>query len=194
MRAAPPASDPILQIGGAGPSVDVDLRATTTEFVEHTHDFHCVTTWTYRDVIWGGFALRDVLVDDCGLDIADLPPFAKAAAGDGRHAVFRSDDLLEPSVLVATQLQGEPLPRRHGAPLRLITPNQYGYKNVKHLTRIEFAATQPESSFGKKEHLRARVALEERHPTLPNWALRVPYRLTVVPTALAAEKGLRKSS
>lgn len=44
-----------------------------------------------------------------------------------------------------------------------------------------------------KEHLRARVALEERHPTLPNWLLRVPYRLVIAPTALLAERSLERS-
>ncbi len=57
----------------------------------------------------------------------------------------------------------------------------------------DFRKDKPASSVGPKEHLRARVALEERHATLPNWLLRIPYRLTIVPTALAAERGLRKS-
>ena len=82
---------------------------------------------------------------------------------------------------------------RHGAPLRFVSPRQYGYKNVKHLSRIDFRTAEPPSTLGPKEHLRARVAEEERHASLPNWAVRVPYRLTIVPTALAGDRGLRRS-
>lgn len=96
-------------------------------------------------------------------------------------------------MFLATERDGAPLDRRHGGSVRLVSPLQYGYKNIKHVERIEFHSEQPEGSFGKKEHLRARVAEEERHSRLPNWLLRVPYRLTVVPTALAADRGLQKS-
>ena len=120
--------------------------------------------------------------------------FAAAYAHDERHAVFRTEDLVDPSVMLATEHDGAPIGRRHGGSVRLISPLQYGYKSAKHLKRIEFAEEQPDSSFGKKEHLRARVANEERHSTVANWLLRTPYRLTVVPTALAADRGLNKSA
>jgi DMSO/TMAO reductase YedYZ molybdopterin-dependent catalytic subunit len=43
----------------------------------------------------------------------------------------RSDD-----VLLAYELNGEPLPPQHGWPLRLLVPGWYGMTNVKWLTRI----------------------------------------------------------
>lgn len=164
----------------------------TLDRVERSHDFHCVTTWTYRDVGWGGWTLTSLL-GEAGIDVTDLPRYARVVAGDDRHAVFLTEDLLATTVIVADQLDAEPLPRRHGGPLRLVAPDQYGYKSVKHLVSIEFVDEQPAGSYGPKEHLRARVALEERHATRPNWLLRVPYRLTIVPTALAAEVGLKRS-
>lgn len=164
------------------------------ERVEQVTDFHCVTTWTHRDVGWGGVRFRDVVRS--AID-GGLPTHLVAHASDGQSAMFVADDLLGDylgkAVLLATELDGEPLDRKHGAPLRLVSPGQYGYKNVKHLIGVDFCEVEPTSTLGPKEHLRARVELEERHATLPNWLLRVPYRLTVVPTALAAERGLRKS-
>jgi len=157
--------------------------------VEQTSDFHCVTTWSYRGLQWGGIRLARVLEDVIGT----LPPHAVAHAADRQSAVFVTDDLIEPNVLLATRLDGEPLSRRHGAPLRLVCPGQYGYKSVKHLTGIDLLHDEPASAIGPKEHRRARVDREERHATLPNWAVRLPYRLIVVPTALAAERGLRQS-
>ena len=116
-----------------------------------------------------------------------------AHAGDGQSAIFVTDDLLGDDVLLATQQDGALISRKHGAPLRLVSPGQYGYKNAKHLIGVDFTAAEPTSALGPKEHLRGRVALEERHASLPNWAVRIPYRLSIIPTALAAERGLRKS-
>ena len=39
-------------------------------------------------------------------------------------------------VMLAYEMDGKPLPREHGAPVRLIIPEMYGYKNVKWLTGI----------------------------------------------------------
>lgn len=158
--------------------------------VEAVHDFHCVTTWTYRGLRWGGVRLIDALAD---LHDEPLPPFAIASTADKQRAIYVTEDLLADDVLLATHLDGEPLDRKHGAPLRLVCPQQYGYKNPKHLVRIDFQTDEPTSTLGPKEHLRARVDLEERHSTLPNWVVRAPYRLTIIPTALAAERGLRNS-
>ena len=40
-------------------------------------------------------------------------------------------------VMLAYEMDGKPLPREHGAPLRLVIPEMYGYKNVKWLNGIE---------------------------------------------------------
>ena len=40
-------------------------------------------------------------------------------------------------VMLAYEMDGKPLPRVHGAPLRLVIPEMYGYKNVKWVSRIE---------------------------------------------------------
>ncbi|MFL6040421.1 MAG: molybdopterin-dependent oxidoreductase, partial [Gaiellales bacterium] len=42
-----------------------------------------------------------------------------------------------PQVMVAHSMGGKPLSQAHGAPVRLVIPEMYGYKNVKWLTRIE---------------------------------------------------------
>ena len=58
-------------------------------------------------------------------------------AADGYYETFRFAKAIEPTTLVAYEMNGEPLPRRHGFPLRLIVPGLYGEKNPKWLTRIE---------------------------------------------------------
>ena len=163
------------------------------EYVDQVSDFHCVTTWSVRGLRWGGYRLVDVIASALDSSIESLPPFLEATAADRVSAICRTEDLDRTDTLLATDLDGRPLDRRHGAPLRLVSPHQYGYKSAKHLVAIDFRHDQPASTIGAKEHLRARVDLEERHSTLPNWLVRVPYRLSIVPTALAAERGLRNS-
>jgi DMSO/TMAO reductase YedYZ molybdopterin-dependent catalytic subunit len=45
---------------------------------------------------------------------------------------------LQPQTLLAYELNGEPLPIEHGAPLRLRLETQYGFTMVKYIKAIEF--------------------------------------------------------
>src|SRR5258707_6622737 len=58
-------------------------------------------------------------------------------AADGYYETFKFEKAMEPTTLVAYEMNGEPLPQRHGYPLRMIVPGLYGEKNPKWLTRIE---------------------------------------------------------
>jgi hypothetical protein len=57
---------------------------------------------------------------------------------------------------------------------------------------LDFRREQPRAA--SKQHLRARVALEERHPSLPAWAVRLPYRTLIEPTARLSERTLGRSA
>lgn len=90
---------------------------------------------------------------------------------------------LRPNVLFEFRLEGAPLDGDHGAPIRLVSPDQYGYVNVKHLDRIELHTTDPgDLHVGNRvmqllgPHPRACVWEEERHRVVPSWALRHFYR------------------
>ena len=152
-------------------------------------DFHCVTTWSVTGLLWRGVPMREVL-EAIGIDEPPAP-YVVARGGDRQWTAFLWEDLVADDALLATHLDGRPLDARHGAPLRLVTPHQYGYKNVKHLVGLDFRREEPKA--GSKQHLRARVALEERHPRVPGRALRLPYRLLIGPTARLAERTLRQA-
>ena len=82
---------------------------------------------------WTGVALRDVL-DRAG-------PAASAT-----HVRFTSADdyseslplsaAMDPDVRLVWQMNGEPLTRKHGYPLRAIVPSRYGMKNPKWITGL----------------------------------------------------------
>jgi DMSO/TMAO reductase YedYZ molybdopterin-dependent catalytic subunit len=104
-------------------------------------DFHCVTGWTVHGVRWSGVRLSHLLDQ-----VAPLPE-AKAVRFVSLEHPYDDSLTLEQArlhdVMLALELDGAPLSRAHGAPVRVVIPEMYGYKGVKWLTRIEFVAHQP---------------------------------------------------
>ena len=149
-------------------------------------DFHCVTTWSVIGVTWTGVPLVDILAS-LGIT-GEVCQFLVAEAADHRRATFVWEDAVATDVLLATHLDGEPLGPRHGGPIRLVAPQHYGYKSIKHLVSIDLRSSAPRTL--GKEHLRGRVAREERHPKYPSWLVKYPYRLLIAPTAAIAERSL----
>ncbi len=157
---------------------------------EQIADFHCVTTWSRRALCWGGVRFVDFYTH---IILPEARPEAKATfvvfrCQDGYKSGLPLADLLDPSVLLARRLDGQPLPIEHGAPLRLVAPAHYGYKSPKHVCGIEFWRDRrhfPYESLVLRmmDHPRARVAREERGRWLPGWFLRRLYRPLVEPTA-----------
>jgi DMSO/TMAO reductase YedYZ molybdopterin-dependent catalytic subunit len=149
-------------------------------------DFHCVTTWSCQGLQWQGVRFADFYQQHV---LARLKPDAKPRwvllrGQDGYRTVLPLSDLLGHDVLLADTLGGMPLTLAHGAPLRIVAPAHYGYKQVKHLSRIEFWEKAPRLKrgiFAFMEHPRARVAFEERGSYLPGWLLRVLYRPLIQP-------------
>jgi DMSO/TMAO reductase YedYZ molybdopterin-dependent catalytic subunit len=48
------------------------------------------------------------------------------------------EEALKDDVLLVHTLDGKPLPREHGGPVRMITPQLYAWKGAKWISRIEF--------------------------------------------------------
>jgi len=98
---------------------------------------------------WGGVRLVDVL-DAAGLDREGIEVvFYGADTGMEKTRIdldleveqnfgrsMHIDDALNPDILLAHEMNGEPLPLFHGAPLRVIVPGWYGVSNVKWLSQI----------------------------------------------------------
>lgn len=92
---------------------------------------------------WTGVGLADVLAS-AGLKASALfvgVTGADEVDVDGERASFGASipiaKALEPYVLIAWAMNGEPLTPEHGAPLRLVVPGYAGVRSAKWLTRIE---------------------------------------------------------
>lgn len=100
-----------------------------------TADFHCVTRWSKLDVQWSGVKVLDLMQG------VALKPSAKAVmlhCYGGYTTNLLLDDLLKPENILAHTLFGQPLPREHGGPLRLVVPHLYAWKSAKWLRGFEF--------------------------------------------------------
>ena len=100
-----------------------------------TSDFHCVTTWSKYDVTWGGVKFS-TLVDM-------VRPTANAthliqACSDDYTTNLPLDELSGSDVMVAYELEGQPLSIEHGGPVRMIVPHLYAWKSSKFLNRFVF--------------------------------------------------------
>ena len=78
------------------------------------------------------------------------------------------EDARRPEIMLAYEMNGEPLPHAHGGPLRLIVPGWYGIANVKWLDRIHFQNTRWMGRFMAKDNvtLRRRQVGDELQWTL----------------------------
>ncbi len=62
---------------------------------------------------------------------------------------LRIDEAMNEMAFMATGIYGKPLPKQNGAPIRLVVPWKYGYKNIKSVVEIAFINRQPETFWHK---------------------------------------------
>ena len=63
---------------------------------------------------------------------------------------LRMDEATHPLTLMAVGLYGETLPKQNGAPLRLVVPWKYGFKNIKSIVKIRFLPSRPVTTWNQR--------------------------------------------
>ena len=96
------------------------------EFEEIRCDIHCVTSWSKL-----GTSFRGVSVDALLGEAEPLGAYAMAFSYGGYTTNLDVEDLLDGKAWVVTEHEGEPLPREHGGPARLLVPLLYFWKSAK---------------------------------------------------------------
>lgn len=124
-------------------------------------DVHCVTGWSVFGALFKGVRVKDLAA------LVGLKSSARHVVFEAAHgytANVRLGDALHPDVLVAHRLDGHPLPRTHGAPVRAVVPSLYFWKSPKWLTGIKFVARdEPGYWETRGYHNHADPWLEERY-------------------------------
>jgi DMSO/TMAO reductase YedYZ molybdopterin-dependent catalytic subunit len=64
--------------------------------------------------------------------------YCRLIASDRHYVDEPLATLRHPQVMLAWMMNDEPIPPRHGAPLRLIVPFRYGQRSIKAITEILF--------------------------------------------------------
>jgi DMSO/TMAO reductase YedYZ molybdopterin-dependent catalytic subunit len=103
--------------------------------VQLKRDFHCVTSWSVKDVVWEGVPFRE-LAKLTGVK-ADAQ-WVMFHCADGYTAPVPFEDAMVEDSLVAFKMNGKPIPTQQGFPARPFIPHLYGWKSAKWLTGIEF--------------------------------------------------------
>src|SRR3954470_5657455 len=101
---------------------------------------------------WGGVPMADLIRLVRPLPAAKVVAFfsfGQSLYGGAYYDTQRLDNVLKPACILACEMNGEPLTRVYGAPLRLRVENQLGYKMVKWIERIEFIESEKQIGKGQ---------------------------------------------
>jgi len=128
-----------LDIGGL---VENPITWSLEEFMaqpqeDFVSDIHCVTQWSRFDNHWRGVSARRII------DLVRPKPEARHVlfySYDGYTTNVKREVFDEANVLLAHSWEGQPLPRDHGGPVRVVIPDWYFWKSPKWVNKIEFAA------------------------------------------------------
>jgi sulfoxide reductase catalytic subunit YedY len=136
---------------------DLDDMYRTFPLEERAYRHRCVETWAMC-VPWTGFPLRKLLEQvEPAADARYVrfetflrPEEATQQANSSYPWPYTEGLTIEEArnelAFLATGIFGEPLPKQHGAPIRLVVPWKYGYKGIKSLVRITLT-DQPPATF-----------------------------------------------
>jgi thiosulfate reductase cytochrome b subunit len=117
----------------------------------HVTIHHCIQGWT-GIAQWGGVSLKkivDLVNPKPGATTVAFTSFGEGLYGGAYYDTLTLENLLKPQSILAWEMNDQPLPRLHGAPLRLRVENQLGYKMVKWIKSIEFVESH--KTLGKGE-------------------------------------------
>jgi DMSO/TMAO reductase YedYZ molybdopterin-dependent catalytic subunit len=188
--------NPALEITGAvrEPATVALSGLSTLPRTEQTSDFHCVAGWSAIGLRWEGIRFTTFYrsIIEPQLSPATAVTHVVFRGLDGYRATVGIEDALQKDVLLADRLGDEPLSLAHGAPLRLVSPQQYGYVNAKHLCAIEIRTNAPPIPLDFvlfRRHPRARVWQEERNGMLPTTVVRPIYRSLIRPFMWRSARG-----
>jgi sulfoxide reductase catalytic subunit YedY len=124
---------------------------------ERVYRFRCVEAWSMV-VPWTGFPLKALL--DRVVPNSKAKYVRLVSLGDSKmmpgvasqpwypwpyHEGLTLEEANHELTLMAVGIYGHALPNQHGAPIRLVTPWKYGYKQLKSIVKIELVAKEPKT-------------------------------------------------
>lgn len=134
-------------------SVEDLAPASLTE--DRIYRLRCVEAWSMV-IPWRGVGLREIISKveptanakyvafETAVRPAEMPGVRRPILDWPYREGLRIDEAANELTFMATGLYGQDdLPNQNGAPLRLVVPWKYGFKNIKSIVRISFVEEQP---------------------------------------------------
>lgn len=137
---------------------DIDDLLKRYPLERRIYRFRCVEAWSMV-IPWVGFPLAALLKDVDPRGNAKYVEFTtlhdpKRMPNQKRDILkwpylegLRMDEAMHPLTLLAVGLYDEVMPPQNGAPIRLVVPWKYGFKNIKSVVRIRLVEQQPQSTW-----------------------------------------------
>lgn len=145
------------EVTGTFPLEDL-VRPHTLE--ERVYRLRCVEAWSMV-IPWIGFPLVDLIKRLRPTSQAKFVAFTTANRPTEMPGIaygvldwpyregLRIDEATHPLTLLALGIYGRELPAQNGAPLRLVVPWKYGFKNIKSIVKIEFVEQEPKTAWNQ---------------------------------------------
>lgn len=140
-------------------TVDIDALMNYRPLESRVYRHRCVEAWSMV-IPWDGYSLSE-FINFCEplpsaryvqfvtlLDkkqMPDLPGGYDWPYTEG----LRLDEAMNPLALLTFGCYGETLPNQNGAPVRVVMPWKYGFKNCKSIVRMHFTDKQPKTTWSE---------------------------------------------
>ncbi|HKO20930.1 MAG TPA: protein-methionine-sulfoxide reductase catalytic subunit MsrP [Acidobacteriaceae bacterium] len=134
-------------------TLDIDAIMSHHPIESRVYRHRCVEAWSMV-IPWDGYSLSEFinwveplpsakyvqfLSDDKKTDMPNKPFGYNWPYSEG----LRIDEAMNPLCLLTFGCYGEVLPNQNGAPIRVVSPWKYGFKNGKSIVKINFTDKQP---------------------------------------------------
>jgi sulfoxide reductase catalytic subunit YedY len=132
--------------------IDELIKAMPLE--ERLYRHRCVEAWSMA-IPWTGFPLAELVKlaqPLSGTKYVRMETFLDSAVASGQRQTWYPWPYVEGLTMaeatnelafLAIGAYGHPMPKQHGAPIRLAAPWKYGFKHIKSITRFSFTDRRP---------------------------------------------------
>jgi methionine sulfoxide reductase catalytic subunit len=134
-------------------TLDIDSLMKYRTIESRVYRHRCVEAWSMV-IPWDGYSLSE-LINFCEplpsakyvefttlLDRKQMPDLPGGFSWPYTEGL-RMDEAMNPLALLTFGCYGDVLPNQNGAPIRVVMPWKYGFKNCKSIVKISFTAKQP---------------------------------------------------
>lgn len=137
-------------------TIDFDDLIRKVQIEERLYRHRCVERWSMA-VPWTGFpmkALLDLAKPLSSAKYVRMETFKDSKVAPGQNQFWYPwpyvegvtiEEAANDLAFMVTGVYGKPLPKQHGAPLRLALPWKYGFKSIKSIVRMTFTDKEPVS-------------------------------------------------